>query len=124
MEVAMSNHDGSTTSVVVVMQEEAPSFLTNSVDLKKLHTDIKRHTKAAIEALVSMLDSTDQKIKLTAATKLLEFQVAVAKELSSDQMQRLIAEVKLVKNPKSNLVPVEDHKSRPLVDFTTIRSVE
>jgi hypothetical protein len=124
MEVAMSNHDSSTASVVVVMQEEAPSFLTNSVDLKKLHTDIKRHSKAAIDALVSMLDSTDPKIKLTAATKLLEFQVSVAKELSSDQMQRLIAEVKLVKSPKSNLVPVEDQKARPLVDFTTIRSVE
>ena len=120
----MSNHDSSTTSVVVVMQEEAQSFLTNSVDLKKLHTDIKRHSKAAIDALVSMLDSTDPKIKLTAATKLLEFQVSVAKELSSDQMQRLIAEVKLVKSPKSNLVPVEDQKARPLVDFTTIRSVE
>lgn len=103
---------------------DVPSFTETPVDLKKLQRDIAKHGKPAIDALVSLLDSKDEKTRLTAATRLLEFQVAIAKEINGEQLQRLIAQVKLtLAGGKKSLYPGEDDNT-PLVDFTTIRRTE
>lgn len=123
----MSEQTVATDSVVVTYTEEVPSFLDNSVKLDKLLRELVKHGKKAVEVLVEVLDSekVDLKTKMAAATKLLEFQVSVAKEVSTDQLQRLIAEVKLVKNPSKRLVPGEEHgQNTPLVDFVNIRKID
>jgi hypothetical protein len=126
----MSDETSSSNSVVVTLEEENPSFLNGGVDLKKLQKDLARHSKAAIEVLVAELQhKTSAEIRIRAATKLLEFQVQVAKEINADQVQRMIAEIKLNRNPQNKLIPVKDsedgeEKNKPIVDFSNIREVE
>lgn len=114
-----------TTPTVMVVQPDAPSFLANTVDLKRLLRAVSRESAKAIDVLVKLLESKDEKTRLTAATKLLEFQVQVADKISTDQMQRLIAQVKLQGVTQGKLVPVDGQQpNRPLVDFATVREVQ
>lgn len=119
----MSDKSGSTASGVVEFVPEQQSFMVTPVDLKSLLRRIDRQSRHAVEALVKLLDSKDEKIRLTAATKLLEFQVSIAKEINTDQLQRMIAEIRNNPGASNKLVP-NDQKNRPLVDFTTIREVD
>lgn len=117
---------GASGAVQVVLQEE--SFLTNGLDLKKLLRDVSKHSKAAIDKLVKLMDSEDHKVALAAAKTLLEMQTAITKDMNTDQLQRLIAQVKLKGGGGRALVPVsgedDEENDRPTVDFTTIRQVK
>lgn len=100
-------------------------FLSRTLEesLKGVFRDTKRVSKDAIDALVGLLTSTDQKIKLAAAKALLEIHVEVASKISDDNLRRLIAQSR--ENPNKKLLGnEEDEDSRPLVDFSTIRKVE
>lgn len=125
----MSDETGSTVTLVVETQPDLPSFLDNKVDLKRLAREIGRASGRALEVLMALLNSTDERVRLEAAKKLIEFQVSVAKEISNDQMQRLIAEIKLVRQPKQKLIPAgegeggEAQTNKPVVDFHTIRTI-
>ena len=119
----MNENGSSTVSLVVETQPELPSFLDDKIDLKKLAREISKATSAAVDVLVKLLESKDEKVRLTAATKLVEMQVAVAKEISADQMQRLIAEIKLVRAPTKKLIDAKDDTNKPLVDFGQIRQI-
>jgi hypothetical protein len=95
-------------------------FVVDSIDLKKLHLALKKHTAEAVEVIVKLLGSNDEKTRLTAAKMLLDFQVVVAKEISADQVSRLIAEIRLVRGaPKGRIA--EDDVHPPLVNFSDIR---
>lgn len=120
----MNEDKGSTVSLVVETQPDLPSFLDDKIDLKKLAREISKATSTAVDVLMKLLDSKDERVRLEAAKKLVEFQVQIAKEISADQMQRLIAEIKLVRAPTQKLVPADEGKKRPLVDFSTIREVK
>lgn len=118
----MSDKADSTTSVVVV-QEESTSFTGKGMglDLKKLLRDLTKHGTAAIEKLVALMGSEDHKVALTAAKTLLEMQVQVAKDMNTDQLQRLIAQVKLGATKRLvNAKGEEDDDGKPIVDFTNI----
>jgi hypothetical protein len=111
-----------TTNNEVLIAED-PSFVRDSIDLKALHSQLKKVSKQAIDVLVALLESKDEKNRLQAAKMLLEFQITVAKELSADQMQRLIAEIKIAKNSQGQLTDEQSRANMPLVDFTNIREV-
>ncbi len=117
----MSNQTGS--APVVELQPELQSFLTTSIDLKRLLRDVSKQAKPAVEALVALLASTDEKIKLSAAKALLELNVNVASAINDDNLKRLIAEVRLNPSGQRRLVGPEE-KDAPLVDFSTIREVQ
>lgn len=120
----MNEKQGSTV-LVVETKPDIPSFLDDKVNLKKLAQTISTASSKAVAVLLTLLDSKDERVRLQAATKLVEFQIQVAKEISSDQMQRLIAEIKLVRAPTKKLVGVDDPDSprKPIVDFSTIRQI-
>lgn len=122
----MNNNEGSTVSLVVETQSDLPSFLDDKLDLKKLAREIGKASSKAVEVLMALLDSKDERVRLEAAKKLVEFQVQIAKDMSADQMQRLIAEIKLVRAAKTakTVEANEDGPKRPLVDFATIRKIE
>lgn len=105
-----------------VLVAEAPSFLLDGIDLKALHSALKRTSKAAIDVLIACLESQEEKTRLQAAKMLLDFQVTVAKELSADQMGRLIAEIKLARNPQGKIGSGED-ATMPRIDFDNIKDV-
>jgi hypothetical protein len=125
----MDENKGSTV-MVVETQTALPSFLDDKLDLKKVARDISKASSKAVEVLLKLLESKDEKVRLTAATKLVEFQVQIAKEVSNDQLQRLVAEIKLVRGAgrTKNLVPLQDGGKRenttPVIDFSRVLEIE
>lgn len=113
-----------TTDAVAVQTVGVPSFLDNPINLKKLLREVSKHTAAAVETLVEIMNdpNAEQKTRLGAASKLLEMQADVAKVISQDAIQRLVAEVRL--NPTgTKRLKAEDDSERPLVDFSTVQAV-
>lgn len=120
----MSDNKNGSTQLVVAVEERELSFLDSSVDLKAVARKLTSASSKAVEVLLKCLESNDEKLRLQAATKLLEFQITVAKEISHDQMQRLIAEFKLARGGKTKLVDAENGgKKKPVVDFANIRKI-
>lgn len=119
--------EGSAGSVPVTLAVETPDFMTSVLDLKKLLRDLSKHSKTAIEKLAVLIASQDERIALSAVRTLLEMQTQIAKDINTDQLQRLIAQVKLNGGVK-RLLPVdkedEEQDDRPTVDFTNIRVVK
>ena len=82
--------------------------------LKKLN----KEAEGAVEMLVTLMtaEDSDDKTKLAAASKLLEFQRQAAQDINQDELQRLIANIKFG-GPKS--LEYEDDDT-PDVDFTQV----
>jgi hypothetical protein len=122
-----TQENGSVTATVVTTREE--SFLTDKLKLDKLLRSLATASKKAVEALETALNSQDEKVRVAAADKLLAFYVSTAKEVNNDQIQRLIAELKLNGGRGKRLIPLEhggegqSGRPRPVVDFETIRDV-
>jgi hypothetical protein len=122
----MDDEDSGSTVNLVVATQGSSSFLTDSVELKDVAKKLSKASKTAVEILSKCLESKDERVRMQAATKLLEFHVTVAKEISHDQMQRLIAEIKVARAPGNKLIGADypgDDKKKPIVDFTTIRQI-
>jgi hypothetical protein len=122
----LSEQTPSTDSVAVVLQEENQSFLTDSLDLKKLLRDVSKHSKVAIDKLVDLLKCDDPRTQLAAAKTLLEMQVQLTKDMNTDKLQRMIAQLKLGGTRKLVAVSQDDDDekdSRPVVDFATIKQM-
>ena len=112
--------DNSAMTVTAVMQN--PTFLDDKVDLTKLSKKLAKVSDEAIETLVALLQSKDERTRMTVAIKLLEIDIDVKKAISQDQMQRLIAEIKLNRGGNTKQIPVNPaDDTRPLVDFSTVR---
>ena len=110
-------------SVVVALQVKKNTFLDEEVQLKALSRELGKASKDAVAVLVKMLQSPDARLQMQAAVKLLEFDIDVKKSMSSDQIQRVIAEIKLGGGSKT--LEIEDAaKKRPIVNFSEIRSIE
>lgn len=121
------NDDDESSGSVQVYGTELPTFLDDgkSIGLKSLKLELKRHSSTAVQALVTLLTDkdTDAKIRLQAATSLLELQVKVGDKISQDQIARLIAEVKLNPTGRKQLSSSED-PGRPSVDFGTVQKIQ
>ena len=99
---------------------EVQSFVSTGIDLKRLLKDVAKQSRPAVEALVGLLASQDEKIKLAAAKALLELNISVATAINDDQLKRLIAETK-IGNGAKRLMDVD--ANAPLVNFEEIREV-
>ena len=82
--------------------------------LKKLN----KEAEGAVEMLVTLMTAkeSDDKTKLAAASKLLEFQRQAAQDINQDELQRMIANIKFG-GPKQ--LTYEDDAT-PDVDFTQV----
>jgi hypothetical protein len=107
-------------TVTAVMQN--PSFLDDKIDLTKLSKKLSKISDEVIDTLIALLQSKDERTRMTVAIKLLELDIDVKKVISQDQMQRLIAEIKLNRSGGPKQIPVHGEDSRPLVDFSTVRT--
>lgn len=84
--------------------------------LSKLLKSLNAESQDAVDTLVKLMKSEDDKIKLGAATKLLEFQESVAKSIENDNLMRVMATAKYG-GPKQ--LEYEDDDT-PDVDFTQV----
>lgn len=114
----MSNN----SSQMLVIENEI-SFTQDEIKLKKLLKALDKASVEAVEVLLKCMHSQDEKIRLTAATKLLDFHIDVTEKINADKIQRMVAEIKLVKSTNGSLVPIDESK-RPVVDFTTVRTLD
>ncbi len=119
-----AKNDSSLGAVSVTLKEANESFLDGSLDLTSILKNVKKHQKAAIEKLVSLMDSEDQKIAFSAAKSLLDMEIQLSKEMNTDKLQRLIAQAKFSTGSRKTLLSVEDQDDMPIVDFTTIKEIK
>lgn len=120
----MQDSNMNSVTVTAVVQEQNPSFLTDEVQLKKLAKALSSASKEAVDVLIKLLGSQDEKVRMQAAMKLIEYDIDVKKAISQDQMQRLIAEIKLARGGSTTKqLTATQESNRPLVDFSTIREV-
>lgn len=100
-----------------------PSFIrASSHDLEPLLRNLKRVSKDAINALEDGLKSNDEKTRMKCAELLLQYHVAVSKEINTDAIQRVVAELRF--NNSNSVKDInENSHTKPLVDFNNIRDV-
>lgn len=100
------------------------SFLDDRLNLDKMLRAVSEKQAKAIKTLVEIIDtSKSEEMRYKAAVKLLDLQVLLAEKMSTDQINRLIAEFKFTNNPTGNVVDLPGSKNTPLVDFTTVQQV-
>ena len=107
----------------------ASSFIRNTPhDLMKLLRSLNKESQNAVNTLVELLTCHDPKVKLGAAEKLLTMQKDVAESINKDNLQRMIAQLRL--NPNTDpeemkaISEEEDAPKMPMVDFTTVQFVD
>lgn len=122
----MTTENSGSVMVTAVMQEQSQSFLTDEVQLKKLSRRLSKISDEVIDALLELMKSKDEKVRMAVAFKLLEYDIDVKKAISQDQMQRLIAEVKYIRQNNTKQLEAQQGnggKPKPIVDFSTVRNV-
>jgi hypothetical protein len=109
---------------------KSASFLRNKGELSALLKSLSRVSEEAVAILVAAMSATegvDQKTRIACAEKLIDFQISCAKQVNDDNMQRMIAEIKLNKQPlDGNLTTIEyeERNNRPIVDFSNIQEID
>lgn len=107
----------SATSVV-----DYPDFLTSAVDLRKLLKELAKESKGAIATLARLMEtSQDEKVQARAAEKLLEYYGTIAREVNTDQLQRLIANARVGNGPTRL---VNNQNQMPVINFHEIQKIE
>lgn len=113
------------SQLVAYTVEKNPSFLKDTLQLKKLLKSLDKASKVAVDTLLQIIATTeDERLKSTCCTTLLTFYLDAAKADNADKMQRKIAEIRL--NRPNNLIPIngEEPKKKPVVDFNIIQKIE
>lgn len=89
--------------------------------LNNLLKELTLETEGAVKTLKELLTSADDKIKLQAASKLLEFTASVSEAINEDDLKRLFMQSKHeAAGGGKGLIPDDD---TPLVDFNQIQDV-
>lgn len=99
-------------------------------ELAKVLKLLQVESPSAVAALVELLYDKDPKIKMAAASKLLDTQVNIALQINNDQIQRLEADAKYglalngsTANSDKDVDEDDVDDGLPLVDFNTIQTV-
>lgn len=110
---------------LTVKEVGLPSFVRKKHDLDKLSKKLAKEVEAAVDALINILETTkDEKVRLAAAKSLIEYNIDVSDKINKDEMQRLIAEVRL--NPTGAAGRLEADSSgisRAVINFNEIQDV-
>ena len=120
----MSNQNGSKP---VVVKDKPMTFIKESNELTKLLKRLERASEKAVDVIENIMEtSKDEKVQMAAATKLLEFQVATSKEINTQNMQNMIAEIKLNRDGGGlkGIGHGDASDNVPLVDFGTIKTID
>lgn len=81
---------------------------------------LTRESQDAVNTLSKLMGSQDEKIKLEAAKAVIKFQQDLANDINTDDLQRLISQVKYG-GPQQLDVEEDD---TPSLDFSTVQPVD
>lgn len=86
--------------------------------MTKLLRSVGKETDAAVEVIAKLLESTDEKVRMAAATKLLDLRKEIAVIINTDEIQRLMLESK---NPeRGKQLSVDEDEDDPAYGFDVI----
>lgn len=88
-------------------------------ELTKVLKLLTQESASAVAALIELLHDKDPKIKLAAASKIIEHQESIAMQINNDQMQRLVANAKFG-NALGGGTDIDD--DTPSIDFNSIQT--
>ena len=95
-----------------------PEKLTDfKIDLKRVGDKLEKSVTKAVDRLVSLMGSSDQKVAFNAAQALVNMHIAVQSTISKDQLARAIAQTRL----ENIRLPGGEDSPLIKVDFTTIQ---
>lgn len=102
------------------------SFFTGKPhDLQKTLDSLRRNGPTAVKQLILLATvSKDEKVQLEASKALLDMSAKISKEISRDQLTRLIGEVKLNSGNVQGMKTIgeDDVEDDAVVDFSSIPS--
>lgn len=118
--------DRSSTTVVVVPDENAGTFIKRNHELQGLLNDLNSASPEALRVIKEIMNNkkSDDKLRLACADKILNFQVSVAGQINSETVQRQVAEIKFNRGPMPLGGEARDVDNTPVIDFNTIRTIE
>ena len=101
------------------VEARTPKFIKNRSDLDRLLRLLNRESESAVKKLITLMEKTqDEKLAMTCAKALLEFQITVSEANEKRELTRMIAAVKF---PVGQLGgSAADDDDTPLLDFDTI----
>lgn len=121
----MASEDNVTTLMVQENPQQV-NFLNYKSEFTGILKTLSKASKGAVEMLEKiMAESDDDKLKLQAASKLMEFYVSVADKAQAEHLQRLVSQARLggQGNTKQLVNAPSDDKPKPIVDFGRIRDL-
>jgi hypothetical protein len=93
----------------------------NKHELSAILKKLTAESEGAVEKLVFlMMKSGDEKLQLLAASKILDMQREIARDINNDQLQRIIGNVKFG-GPRQ--LSTEEEDDMPQIDFSQVQDV-
>ena len=100
--------------------QESLSFIQKKGSFDNVVKKLSKASVSAIEMLESIMETTqDEKLKVTCATKLLEFYISSEDKKNTDALTRMVAEYKYVGKPADSITV----SRQPMIDFHNIAEV-
>lgn len=90
-------------------------------ELSRLLRTLTKESEGAVEVLVKLLSSKDEKVRKDAAKTLIDMQISVAEMINKDDITRILGEIRI--NGATGKMFEVDEDDTPLVDFKTIQDV-
>lgn len=101
------------------VEARPPKFIKNRSDLDRLLRLLNRESEAAVKKLITLMDKTqDEKLAMSCAKALLEFQITVSEANEKREMTRMIAAIRFPAGQLNGSTAEDD--GTPLLDFDTI----
>jgi septum formation topological specificity factor MinE len=100
---------------------EKIDFTVGAVDLQDVNDKLKKLDKKAITVLEKLLDSEDDAVRIKAVTLFFGTKTEIAKQIAADQLQRMIAQVRM--QPSPVMLSEDQVKKMPRIDFDNIQDV-
>lgn len=102
---------------------EEPTFLRSKHELEGLLEKLGKASDAAVKFLKDVVEDVEQspKMRMECASKIIAYQMEASKEINTDNIQRLVAEIKVKQlgaPAGGKLIP-----NRAVVDFSKIQDV-
>jgi hypothetical protein len=111
--------------IVIRTKQETPTFIKKKHELAGVLKRISEGSKKAVALLIDTVenDAVDLKLRVECAKSLITFETSITEQISKDNMNRLIAEIKLQPGGANPQLTTEEDETYPVLDFHNVREV-
>lgn len=125
MKILRKNIMAENQIVLKTKEEELPSFIKKKHELDAVIKKLEAGSKEAAELLINIAndEKADLKLRKDCAVEILTTLAKMTEQRSKDQMNRMIAEIKIRPGGASKTLKLEEDKQYPVLDFNTVREI-